>query len=135
VAVLTFHDQKRTESANEDWVPVLHKMEFLVGISFPRLGEGKFNNTFRTLTLSSSQSQQVGLSERHDWHDRLGFKYIKSIRTIAHNIKDARFQADMAQLNAAMSAQLGSILRAEAAAERALSSQLRPPSPVIVRPR
>ena len=89
-AVLTFHVQKRMESAADEWVPTLMKIEFLIRMHFLRIGEGKFNDSFRSLTVTTKDPEVVGLSGRHDWSTRLGVPYTQHLKHIVHNIKDER---------------------------------------------
>ena len=88
--VLTFHVQKRMDSEPEEWVPTLKKIEFLVGMHFQRIGEGKFNDSFRSLIVTANGPEAVGLSPRRDWSTRLGVHYTTQLKHIVH---DAGWQA------------------------------------------
>ena len=60
-AVLTFHVRKRTDDDSNSWVPSLMKVEFLVGMNFARIGQGKFKDSFRTVTVSHLDPKLVSL--------------------------------------------------------------------------
>jgi DNA-directed RNA polymerase subunit RPC12/RpoP len=124
-AVLTFHVQKRTDSGNPVWVPVLKKAEFLVGMNYLRIGESKFMDSFLTLTVSTTERQRVGRSPRRDWSTRIGQKYISQIRHLVHNLKEVKYAQERDQMNGVMSNMLGSLLRNNVDPTRMLDQQLR----------
>src|SRR5262249_56909268 len=74
-AVLTFHVQKRTGGERTEWVPVLKEAEYLVGMNFWRVGEGKFKDSFGSLIVRAEAPPRLGLSPRRDWSTRLNGKY------------------------------------------------------------
>ncbi len=110
-AVLTLHVQKRMDSAAEEWVPTLKKIEFLVGINFLHVGEGKFHDSFRSLIVMPNDAEIVGLSPRHDWSTRLGVPYTQQLKHIVHNTKEENLVREMALLNRGLISQLGNVLR------------------------
>ena len=122
-AVLTFHVQKRTDSGNPVWVPVLKKAEFLVGMNYLRIGESKFKDSFRTLIVSTTERQRVGLSPRRDWSTRIGQHYISQIRHLVHNLKEIKYAQERDQMNGMMSNMLGSLLRNNVDPARMLDQQ------------
>ncbi len=110
-AVLTFHVQQRLDGPTGEWVPVLKKIEFLVGVNFPRVGEGNFKDAFKTVTVSSSSLPSQGLSDRHDWKARLGVPYLVHLKRHFQSIKGVRFAQDMQSINNAMTPALNNMIR------------------------
>jgi hypothetical protein len=125
-AVLTFHVARKVGGSRDDWVPVLKQAEFLVGMNFWRIGERKFKDSFKTLTISTDEPPRLGLSLRTDWsEDRLNASYLAGIRHYVKNIKDLKFLSDMQRMDGVMSQALGSLLRNNVDPARALSEQMR----------
>ncbi len=118
-AVLTLHVAKRSDGSSETWVPIVHEAEFLTGMDFWRIGERKFHNSFASQTLTPDGIVRKGVSPRTDWSSRLDAKYLAEIRHLVHNIKDARFNRDMQQLDSVMGKMLNNLIQADAAAQRA----------------
>jgi serine/threonine protein kinase len=124
-AVLTLHVAKRSDGSSETWVPIVHEAEFLTGMDFWRIGERKFHNSFASQTLTPDGIVRKGVSPRTDWSSRLDAKYLAEIRHLVHNIKDARFNRDMQQLDSVMGKMLNNLIQADAAAQRAAAQRAR----------
>lgn len=123
-AALTFHVRHRIDNGLNLFIPVLNQVEFLIGMNYLRIGEGKYRDSFRTLTISPAEPKHDGLTLRHDWDVRIGRPYVASLRRIVRRMKDNKFASDMRQLNGAMSNMLGNIMRQEADANRRFLERL-----------
>ena len=109
-SVLTFHVQRRAGSDNDDALPVLKRVEFLVGMNFFRVGEGNFKDAFKTITATPTGAPHLGLSDRHDWSTRLGVPYTTQLKHIVHNYKDAKFYREMQLIQNAMAPGFGAVI-------------------------
>jgi hypothetical protein len=126
-AVLTLRVAKRREGGREDWVPLVSQAEFLVGMNYWRIGEKKFGDSFKTVTVTADGAVRHGLSPRNDWSTerRMGMAYLIHIRNVVRNIKGTKFAQDMQQMNSAMSRAAESAVRNSVDPARALGERLR----------
>ncbi len=110
-AVLTFHVQKRNDSETAAAVPILKKIEFLVGMNFYRIGEGNYKDSFKTITATASNAPFQGVSDRHDWSIRLTPRYTNQLKKVVNVIKENKFYHNMQVLNNAMAPAFDSMIR------------------------
>jgi hypothetical protein len=124
-AVLTFHVQKRTGGEGTEWVPVLKQAEYLVAMNFWRVGEKKFKDSFRTLTVHAHEPPHLGLSTRSDWSARLNASYLMEVRHFIRNIKDGKFAAEMQQMSSVLGQAMNNVIRNNVDPARVMDQQLR----------
>jgi hypothetical protein len=124
-AVLSFAVARRREGTKEEWVPLLRKAEYLLGMNYSRIGYKKYKDSFATLTLVPEGIVRRGVSPRTDWSERIGARYRLQVENFVRGVKNAQFNQEMQQLSGAMNRALGDIMRNTPDPARALDSQLR----------
>src|SRR5262249_33516062 len=93
-------------------------------MNFWRVGEKKFKDSFRTLTVRAHDPPNLGLSPRSDWSTRLNASYLMEVRHFVHNIKDGKFPAEMQQMNSVLGQAMNNVIRNNVDPARVLDSQV-----------
>jgi serine/threonine protein kinase len=101
--ILTLRVEKQPYTRGESYVALVTEMQYLYWMNFERIANRLYENTFRCLKVTSTNSGFIS-GDGQDWKNRLGMKFLTSIKHVYNSEVNRRINEFGMQIDSQLGA-------------------------------